>query len=62
MDFTIYKVKSARILNKSEDLSGFQDEILRQKYRINNGNVNGLWPYQLTYNFRTNHNSHRSNK
>ena len=46
MDFTIYKVKSAKILNKSEDLSGFQGEILWQKYRINNSNVNGLWPYQ----------------
>ena len=34
MDFTIYKVKSAKILEKSEDLSGFQGTILRQKYRI----------------------------
>ena len=62
MDFTIYKVKSTKILNKSEDLSGFQGEILWQKYRINNSNVNGLWPYQLTDNFRINHNSHRSSK
>ena len=46
MDFTIYKVKSTKILNKSKDLNGFQGEILQQKYRINNSNVNGLWSYQ----------------
>ena len=27
-DFTIYKVKSIKILKKSKDLKGFQDEIL----------------------------------
>ena len=26
MDFTIHKVKSTRLLNKSEDLSGFQGQ------------------------------------
>ena len=33
-DFTIYKVKSDKILRKSEDLSGFQGKILRQIYRV----------------------------
>ena len=34
MDFTIYKAKSDKILRKSEDLNGFQDEILQKIYRI----------------------------
>ena len=39
MDFTIYKVKSTRILNKSEDLSGFQDKILRKIQNNRNTNM-----------------------
>ena len=43
MDFTIYKVKSAKILMKSKDLSGFQGTILQVNYKIQNySNVNGL--------------------
>ena len=43
MDFTIYKVKSDKILRKSKDLSGFQGEILRKIYRVIEViNVNGL--------------------
>ena len=38
MDFTIYKVKSEQILNKSKDLNGFQGKIL-QKIQ-SNGNTN----------------------
>ena len=34
MDFTIYKVKSTKILRKSEDFLGFQDKILQINYRI----------------------------
>ena len=37
MDFTIYKVKSDKILRKSEDLSGFQGTILQKIYRIRIG-------------------------
>ena len=51
MDFTIYKVKSDKILRKSEDLSGFQGTILQKNIQNTNRNVNGLEPYQLTDNF-----------
>ena len=57
MDFTIYKVKSAKILRKSEDFLGFQDKILRINYRINDSNVNGLRPYQSN-NLSYKYNSH----
>ena len=54
MDFTIYKVKSAKILNKSKDLNGFQGTILQQKYRNRNVNVKWTEPYQSTTIFRIN--------
>ena len=59
MDFTIYKVKSTKILNKSKDLNEFQGTILRQKYRIRNVNVKWTEPYQSN-NFSYKYNSHRS--
>ena len=46
MDYTIYKVKSTKILNKSEDLSGFQDTILQQNTEIEI--IKWIKPYQLT--------------
>ena len=59
-------MKSAKILNKSEDLSGFQGDNIVNKLQNTeieiNRDVNGCKPYQLTDNFRINHNSHRSNK
>ena len=61
MDFTIYKVKSAKILNKSKDLNGFQGEILWQKYRIIEIQIWWIKQYQSN-NVRTIYNSHRSNK
>ena len=53
MDFTIYKVKSAKILNKSKDFLGFQDKILQQN--IQNNNRNCKWSKTIsiiTDNFR----------
>ena len=55
MDFTIYKVKSTKILNKSEDLNGFQDKILRKNTEIIEI-VNGLKTIpikQFSYKFTT---------
>ena len=56
MDFTIYKVKSTQILNKSKDFLGFQDKILQQN--IQNNNRNCKWSKtipnkQFSYKFTT---------